>query len=114
MRVGIPHCPKCKRPIEQQTVDQIVDSVMSLDERTRIQLLAPIVRGRKGEHVKLLESIRKQGFVRVRIDGELMELADDIKLHKNKKHNIEVVVDRLIIRDGIEKRLTDSIETVMG
>mgnify|MGYP001363700281 CR=1 FL=1 len=113
-RVGIPHCPKCKRPIEQQTVDQIVDSVMSLDERTRIQLLAPIVRGRKGEHVKLLESIRKQGFVRVRIDGELMELADDIKLHKNKKHNIEVVVDRLIIRDGIEKRLTDSIETVMG
>lgn len=113
-RIGIPHCPKCKRPIEQQTIDQIVDAIMSLDERTRIQLLAPIVRGRKGEHVKLLEDIRKQGFVRVRIDGELVELTDDIKLYKNKKHNIEVVVDRLIIREGIENRLTDSIETVMS
>ncbi len=112
-RIGIPHCPKCGRVIEQQTIDQIVDSIMTLKERTRIQLLAPVVRGRKGEHRRLLENIGKQGYVRVRIDGEVVELTEDIGLHKNKKHNIEVVVDRLIIRDGIEKRLTDSIETVM-
>lgn len=112
-RIGIPHCPKCGRKIEQQTIDQIVDSITGLEDRTRIQLLAPIVRGRKGEHIKLLEDIKKQGYVRVRVDGEVRELTEDIELHRNKKHNIEVVVDRLIIREGIEKRLTDSIETVM-
>ena len=112
-RIGIPHCPKCGREIVQQTIDQIVDSITSLDEGTRIQLLAPIVRGRKGEHIKLLEDIQKEGYVRVRINGEVRELTEDISLHRNKKHDIEVVVDRLIVRDGIEKRLTDSVETVM-
>lgn len=112
-RIGIPHCPKCGREIRRQTIDQMVDQLMELPERTKIQLLAPVVRGRKGEHVKVLESARKSGYVRVRIDGSIYELSEEIKLNKNNKHNIEIVVDRLIIREGIEKRLTDSIETVM-
>ena len=112
-RIGIPHCPKCGKEIRKQTIDQMVDQIMSLPERTRIQLLAPVVRGRKGEHVKVLDHARKSGYVRVRIDGNLYELTEEIKLEKNIKHNIEVVVDRLVVREGIEKRLTDSIETVM-
>ena len=112
-RVGIPHCPKCGKVISKQTVDQIVDILMKLPERTKIQLLAPIVRGRKGEHVKILKDAKKSGYVRVRIDGNLYDLAEEIKLEKNKKHNIEIIVDRLMIKEGIENRLTDSIETVM-
>nr|MDE7430342.1 excinuclease ABC subunit UvrA [Lachnospiraceae bacterium] len=112
-RIGIPHCPKCGREIMKQTVDQMVDKLMALPERTKIQLLAPIVRGRKGEHVKIIEQAKKAGYVRIRIDGNMYELSEEIKLEKNKKHNIEIVVDRLAIREGIEKRLTDSIETVM-
>ncbi len=113
-RVGIPHCPKCGKEIRKQTVDQMVDQIMDLPERTKIQLLAPVVRGRKGEHVKILEQARKSGYVRVRIDGNLYELSEEIKLEKNIKHNIEIVVDRLVVKEGIENRLTDSIETVMG
>ena len=113
-RVGIPHCPKCGKVIAKQTVDQIVDTLMALPERTKIQLLAPIVRGRKGEHVKILDNARRSGYVRVRIDGNLYDLSEEIKLEKNKKHNIEIVVDRLIVKEGIEQRLTDSVETVMG
>ncbi len=113
-RAGIPHCPKCGKEIRKQTVDQIVDQLLSMPERTKIQLLAPVVRGRKGEHVKVLEQARKSGYVRVRIDGNLYELLEEIKLEKNIKHNIEIVVDRLVVRPGIEKRLTDSIETVMA
>ena len=109
-RIGIPHCPKCGREIRRQTIDQMVDQLMELPERTKIQLLAPVVRGRKGEHVKVLESARKSGYVRVRIDGSIYELSEEIKLNKNNKHNIEIVVDRLIIREGIEKRLKDSID----
>ncbi|MGN0481269.1 MAG: ABC-ATPase UvrA, partial [Lachnospiraceae bacterium] len=112
-RIGIPHCPGCGKVIARQTVDQIVDQLIRLPERTRIQLLAPVVRGRKGEHVKLLEQAKKSGYVRVIIDGSLYELSDEIKLDKNKKHNIDIVVDRIAIKEGIEKRLTDSIETVM-
>ena len=113
-RVGIPHCPKCGKEIRKQTVDQMVDQIMDLPEQTKIQLLAPVVRGRKGEHVKVLEQARKSGYVRVRIDGNLYELSEEIKLEKNIKHNIEIVVDRLVVKEGIENRLTDSIETVMG
>ena len=113
-RVGIPHCPRCGRVIERQTVDQIVDQLMEMPDRTRIQLLAPIVRGRKGEHVKVLQNARRSGYVRVRIDDHLYDLSEEIKLEKNKKHNIEIVVDRLMIREGIERRLADSIETVMN
>ena len=112
-RIGIPHCPKCGREIKKQSVDQMVDQIMELPERTKIQLLAPVVRGRKGEHVKLLEQAKKSGYVRVRIDGNLYELTEDIKLEKNIKHNIEIVVDRLAVKPGIEKRLADSIETVL-
>lgn len=110
-RIGIPHCPVCGREITQQTVDQIVDKLMELPERTKIQVLAPIARGKKGEFVKEINDIRKQGFVRCRIDGEIVDLQDEIKLSKTKKHNIEVVVDRLVIKDGIQSRLTDSVET---
>ena len=112
-RIGIPHCPKCGREIKKQSVDQMVDQIMDLPEKTKIQLLAPVVRGRKGEHVKLLEQARKSGYVRVRIDGNLYELTESIKLEKNIKHNIEIVVDRLSVKPGIEKRLADSIETVL-
>ena len=113
-RIGIPHCPKCGREIRKQTIDQMVDQIMDLPERSKIQLLAPVVRGRKGEHVKLLEQARRSGYVRARIDGNQYELSEEIKLEKNIKHNIEIVVDRLVIKEGMEKRLTDSIETVMG
>ncbi len=112
-RIGTPHCPKCGKEIKKQSVDQMVDQIMSLPERTKIQLLAPVVRGRKGEHVKLLEQARKSGYVRVRIDGNMYELSETIRLEKNIKHNIEIVVDRLIVKPGIEKRLTDSLETVL-
>ncbi|WP_195565396.1 excinuclease ABC subunit UvrA [Blautia wexlerae] len=112
-RVGIPHCPKCGREIKKQTVDQMVDSIMSFPERTKIQLLAPVVRGRKGTHAKLLEQAKRSGYVRVQIDGNLYEFSEEISLDKNIKHNIEIVVDRLIVKPGIEKRLSDSVETVL-
>ena len=112
-RVGIPHCPKCGREIKKQTVDQMVDSIMSFPEKTKIQLLAPVVRGRKGTHAKLLEQAKRSGYVRVQIDGNLYELSEEISLDKNIKHNIEIVVDRLIVKPGIEKRLSDSVETVL-
>ena len=112
-RVGVPHCPKCGREIRKQTVDQMVDQIMTLPERQKIQLLAPVVRGRKGTHAKLLDQARRSGYVRVQIDGSLYELSEDISLDKNIKHNIEIVVDRLIVKPGIEKRLSDSIETVL-
>ena len=113
-RVGIVHCPKCGREIKKQSVDQIVDQIMSLPERTRFQVLAPVVRGRKGEHVKVLESAKKSGYVRVRVDGIIYELSEDIKLEKNKKHNIEIVVDRLSVKEGMEKRLTESVEGALA
>ncbi len=112
-RIGTPHCPKCGKEIKKQSVDQMVDQVMALPERSRIMLLAPVVRGRKGEHVKLLDHAKRSGYVRVRIDGNMYELSEEIKLDKNIKHNIEIVVDRLIVKPGIEKRLTDSMETVL-
>lgn len=110
-RVGVPHCPKCGREIKKQTIDQIIDKIMELPEDTKIQMLAPVVRGRKGEHTKLLEDAKKNGYVRVRIDGEIYDLSDEIKLDKKKKHTVEIVVDRLKIKNGIQKRLTDSAET---
>jgi len=113
-RIGIPHCPICGREIKQQTIDQIVDQICELPEGSKIQLLAPVVRGRKGEHSKEIERAKKSGFVRIRIDGNIYDLSEEIKLDKNKKHNIEIVVDRLVVKDGIKPRLTDSLETVFG
>ena len=113
-RVGIVHCPKCGREIRKQSVDQIVDQIMGLPERTRFQVLAPVVRGRKGEHMKVLESAKKSGYVRVRVDGIIYELSEEIKLEKNKKHNIEIVIDRLSVKEGIEKRLTESVESALA
>ncbi len=110
-RIGIPHCPKCGKEIKKQTIDQIVDRIMELPDRTKLQLLAPVVRGRKGEHVKLLEDAKKSGYVRVRVDGILYDLSEKIELEKNKKHNIEIVVDRLMVKEGMQMRLTESIET---
>jgi excinuclease ABC subunit A len=113
-KIGVPHCPKCGKEITQQTLDQMVDQAMTLPERTKIQILAPIVTGKKGEHVKILENIKKNGYVRARIDGDLIDLEDeDIKLEKNKKHTIEIVIDRIVIKDGIESRLTDSLESAL-
>ena len=112
-RVGIPHCPNCGKVISRQTVDQMVDEIMKLPERTKFMVLAPVVRGRKGEHVKLLEKAKKSGFVRVVVDGSMYELSEEIKLDKNKKHSIDIVVDRLVVRQDVERRLTDSIETAL-
>ncbi len=110
-RIGVPHCPKCGKEIKKQTIDQIVDKVKEFPERTKFQILAPVIRGKKGEHVKLFETAKKNGFVRVRVDGNLYDLSEEIKLEKNKKHNIEIIIDRLIMKEGIDQRLTDSIET---
>lgn len=113
-RIGIPHCPKCGREIKKQTVDQMTDQIMALPEGSKIQLMAPVVRGRKGTHAKLLERAKKSGYVRVRIDGNMYELSEEIALDKNIKHNIEIIVDRLVVRPGIEKRLADSVESVLN
>ena len=110
---GVAHCPKCGREIRQQTVDQMVDQILALPQRTRLTVMAPVVRGRKGEHTKLLENLRKQGYVRVRIDGEMYETDDLPQLQKQQKHSIEVVVDRLAVREGVQSRLTDSLETAL-
>ena len=112
-RVGVPHCPKCGKPIAQQTVDQMVDQLMRLPEGTRLQLLAPLVRGRKGEHIKLLEDLQKQGFVRVRLDGRIYDLSEDITMDKKQKHTLEVVVDRVVVRPGSQRRMADSLETCL-
>ena len=113
-RVGIPHCPKCGKEIKKQSVDEMTDQIMEMPEGSRIQLLAPVVRGRKGTHAKLLERAKRSGYVRVRVDGNLYELSEEITLDKNIKHNIEIIVDRLIVKPGIEKRLADSIESVLN
>ena len=113
-RIGIPHCPSCGKEIRRQSVDQMVDQIMELPEGSKIQLLAPVVRGRKGEHAKVLERAKRAGYVRVRVDGSLYELTEEIKLDKNIKHNIEIVVDRLVVKPGIERRLTDSVESVLA
>ena len=110
-RIGVPHCPNCGKKIEKQTIDQVVDSLMELEEGTKIQVFAPVVRGRKGEYTKLLEDFSKEGFVRVRVDGQIYELTDDIEIDRKKKHNIDIIVDRLVIKDDIRSRLTESVET---
>ena len=112
-RIGIPHCPKCGKKIEKQSIDQIIDNIMNLKEGTRIQILAPVIRGRKGEYKKLLEDFQKEGFVRARIDGEVYELSDDIDIDRKKKHTIELIVDRLVIKEDIRGRLTESVETAL-
>lgn len=112
-RIGHPHCWKCGRPISQQTVDQMVDQIMSMDQGTKLQLLSPVVRGRKGEYKSVLEEIRRAGFLRVRIDGKMVELEDEINLDKNKKHNIEVIVDRIIVKPDVRSRLAESLETTL-
>ncbi|HAE91332.1 MAG TPA: excinuclease ABC subunit UvrA, partial [Tissierella sp.] len=112
-RIGTPYCHKCGKEISSQTVEQMVDKIMEFEERTKIQILAPIIRGKKGEHVKILENIKKEGFVRVIIDDEMYDIGEEIKLEKNKKHTIEVVVDRIVIKEGIEGRLADSLETAL-
>lgn len=113
-RIGIPHCPKCGREIKRQTVDQIVDQILNMPEGTKVQLLAPVVRGRKGEHAKVFERAKKSGYVRVRVDGNLYDLSEEIPMEKNIKHNIEIIVHRLVVKEGIERRLTDSIENVFA
>ena len=112
-RIGVPYCPKCGKKIERQTIDQIVDSIMELEEGTKIQVLAPIVRGKKGEYTKVLENFQKEGFLRVKIDGDIYELTDDIDLERNKKHNIDIIVDRLVIKEDIRNRLAESVETAL-
>ena len=112
-RIGHPHCPQCGREIAQQTVEQMVDTIMALPEGTRIQVLAPLVRGKKGHYTKLIEDVRKEGFVRVRVDGEMHEVTDDIEMDRYKQHTIEIIVDRLVVKPGIEKRLNDSVETAL-
>ena len=113
-RAGIPHCPKCGKEIHRQTIDQMVDRLMAFPEKTRLIILSPVVRGRKGEHAKIFEQAKRSGYVRVRVDGSIYELEEEIKLDKNKKHNIEIVIDRLSIKEGMEKRLADSLETALG
>ena len=113
-RAGTPYCYKCGKKISSQTVDQMVDSIMDFEDRTKVQILAPVIRGKKGEHKRILENIKKEGFIRVLVDGELYDLAEDISLDKNLKHNISIVVDRIVVKDGIEGRLTDSLETSLG
>ena len=112
-RIGVPYCPKCGKKIERQSLDQIVDSIMELEQGTKIQILAPIVRGKKGEFTKLLESFQKEGFIRVKVDGSLYELSDDIEIERNKKHNIDIIVDRLVIKEDIRNRLAESVETAL-
>ena len=112
-RIGVPHCPRCGQVIRQQTVDQIVDAVMAYPEGTRIHILAPVVRGRKGEYSRQLEQYARQGYARVRVDGQILDLSEPIRLDRNKKHTIEILVDRLIVREGLEKRLSDSLEVAM-
>lgn len=113
-RIGKPHCPQCGRPVQQQTVSQMVDQIMDYPEGTKIQIMAPIVRGKKGEHQRIFKDLQKKGFVRVRVNGEIRELDEDITLERYKKHDIDVVVDRLVIRPGLENRLADSLETALG
>ncbi|MCR5154757.1 MAG: ABC-ATPase UvrA, partial [Lachnospiraceae bacterium] len=112
-RIGIPHCPNCGKEINRQTVDQMADEILKLPERTKFQVLAPVVRGRKGEHAKVFESAKKAGYVRVRVDGNLYELSEEIKPEKNNKHNIEIIIDRLVVREGLDKRLRDSLESAL-
>ena len=112
-RIGVPHCPKCGREIRKQTVDEMVDEIMKQPEGTKLQLLAPIVRGRKGEHIKIFDQVKRSGYVRVRVDGSMYDLSEEIKLEKNIKHHIDIVIDRLVVKAGIERRMADSIESVL-
>ena len=111
-RIGIPHCPKCGKEIQKQTVDQIVDKIMEMETGTKIQILAPVVRNRKGEHVKIFEDAKRSGYVRVRVDGNIYDISEKIELDKNKKHNIEIVVDRIVIKEGANKRISEAVDTV--